>query len=100
LPQKAAGGGRGGELGGGGLGERREQALGARAQAAGAVQLGQNEADLLREGRLAVGGGVGGGLHLKPNGMDYSNSLHELDTSRPERKAKSQFAHRKSLSTA
>lgn len=37
---EAACGGRGGELGGGGLGERREEALGARAHAAGGVQLG------------------------------------------------------------
>ena len=50
---KAMGGGRGGELEGGGLDERGEEALGARAEATGAVQLGQNDADLHRERRRA-----------------------------------------------
>lgn len=62
---EAAGGGRGGELCGGGLDERSEDALGARAHAAGGVQLGQDEVHLFREGRLGVGGGVGGSRHLR-----------------------------------
>jgi hypothetical protein len=61
---KATGGGRGGELEGGGLGERGEEALGARAEATGAVQLGQNDAELHRERRLAVNDGVRERWHL------------------------------------
>ena len=51
---KAMGGGRGGELEGGGLDERGEEALGARAEATGAVQLGQNDADLHRHRHLWI----------------------------------------------
>lgn len=58
--EAAGGGGRGGELGVRGLGERREEALGARAEAGGGMQLGHDELDLFRERCVAVGGGVGG----------------------------------------
>lgn len=56
---QAAGGGRGGELGGGDLGERGDEALRTGAETVGALQLGQDELDVLGEGLLAIGGGVG-----------------------------------------
>jgi hypothetical protein len=51
---QAEGGGIGAELGGGGLDERGNEALGAGAEAAAAAQLGEREADLVREGLLLL----------------------------------------------
>ncbi len=51
---QAKGGGIGVDLSGGGLDERGDEVLGAGAEAAAAVQVGERETDLVQEGLLLI----------------------------------------------